>query len=65
MKANASSANDWATMAQGAGIGVFPTCAGAIDGHLGHQEIERRRPLDTWLSCLANSRRIPGGMAPD
>ena len=57
MKTNVSSANYWA-VANGAGIGVFPTYAHALGG-LTPLEIELRRPFDIWLSYHPGSGRIP------
>jgi DNA-binding transcriptional LysR family regulator len=58
MKTNMSSVNYWA-VAQGAGIGVFPTYACAIGANLVPLEIELRQPLDIWLSYHPSSGRIP------
>jgi DNA-binding transcriptional LysR family regulator len=57
MKTNVSSANYWA-VANGAGIGVFPTYASALGGMV-PIEIELRRPFDIWLSYHPSSGRIP------
>ena len=57
MKTNVSSANYWA-VANGAGIGVFPTYGWALGG-LVPLEIELRRPFDIWLSYHPGSGRIP------
>jgi DNA-binding transcriptional LysR family regulator len=58
MKTNVSSANYWA-VANGAGIGVFPTYACAFGGKMIPLEIELRRPYDVWLSHHPGSGRIP------
>jgi DNA-binding transcriptional LysR family regulator len=58
MKTNVSSANYWA-VANGAGIGVFPSYAIALGGKLIPLEVELNRPLDIWLSYHAGSGRIP------
>lgn len=58
MKTNVSSVNYWA-VAQGAGIGVFPTYACALGATIVPLEIELRRPLDIWLSYHPSSGRIP------
>ena len=58
MKTNVSSANYWA-VAKGAGIGVFPTYAGALGGKIVPLEVELRRPYDIWLSYHPGSGRIP------
>jgi DNA-binding transcriptional LysR family regulator len=58
MKTNVSSANYWA-IANGAGIGVFPTYACALGGKIIPLEIELRRPFDIWLSYHPSSGRIP------
>src|SRR5882672_9873859 len=47
MKTNVSSANYWA-VANGAGIGVFPTYACELGGKIVPLEIELRRPFDIW-----------------
>jgi len=57
MRTNVSSANYWA-VANGAGVGVFPTYAHALGG-LVPLEIEFRRPFDIWLSYHPSSGRIP------
>jgi DNA-binding transcriptional LysR family regulator len=57
MRTNVSSANYWA-VANGAGVGVFPTYAYALGG-LVPLEIEFRRPFDIWLSYHPGSGRIP------
>jgi DNA-binding transcriptional LysR family regulator len=58
MKTNVSSAHYWA-VANGAGIGVFPTYACALGGKMIPLEIELRRPFDIWLSYHPCSGRIP------
>jgi len=58
MKTNVSSANYWA-VANGAGIGVFPSYAIALGGKLIPLEVELNRPLDIWLSYHPGSGRIP------
>jgi DNA-binding transcriptional LysR family regulator len=58
MKTNVSSANYWA-VANGAGIGAFPTYACALGGKMIPLEIELRRPYDIWLSYHPSSGRIP------
>lgn len=58
LKTNVSSANYWA-VANGAGIGVFPSYACALGGKLTPLEIELNRPLDIWLSYHPGSGRIP------
>jgi DNA-binding transcriptional LysR family regulator len=58
MKTNVSSANYWA-VANGAGIGVFPTYACALGGEMVPLEIELRRPFDIWLSYHPGNGRIP------
>jgi len=58
MRTNVSSANYWA-VANGAGIGVFPTYACALDGKIVPLEVELRRPHDIWLSYHPGSGRIP------
>ncbi len=58
MKTNVSSANYWA-VANGAGIGVFPSYACALGGKMVPLEIELRRPFDIWLSYHPSSGRIP------
>ena len=58
MKTNVSSAHYWA-VANGAGIGVFPTYACALGGKMIPLEIELRRPFDIWLSYHPGSGRIP------
>ena len=58
MRTNVSSANYWA-VANGAGIGVFPTYACALGGKIVPLEVELRRPFDIWLSYHPGSGRIP------
>jgi DNA-binding transcriptional LysR family regulator len=58
MKTNVSSANYWA-VANGAGIGVFPTYAVALGGKIVPLDLELHRPLDIWLSYHPGSGRIP------
>jgi DNA-binding transcriptional LysR family regulator len=58
MKTNVSSAHYWA-VANGAGIGAFPTYACALGGSMIPLEIELRRPYDIWLSYHPGSERIP------
>src|SRR5215475_9687592 len=57
MRTNVSSANYWA-VANGAGVGVFPTYAYALGGIV-PLDIEFRRPFDIWLSYHPGSGRIP------
>jgi DNA-binding transcriptional LysR family regulator len=58
MKTNVSSAHYWA-VANGAGIGVFPTYGPALGGKIVPLEIPLRQPFDIWLSYHAGSGRIP------
>jgi DNA-binding transcriptional LysR family regulator len=58
MRTNVSSANYWA-VANGAGIGVFPSYACALGGKIIPLEVEWRRPFDIWLSYHPGSGRIP------
>src|SRR5579871_4013666 len=58
MKTNVSSANYWA-VANGAGIGVFPTYALALGGKMIPLDIELPWSFDIWLSYHATSGRIP------
>jgi DNA-binding transcriptional LysR family regulator len=58
MKTNVSSANYWA-VANGAGIGAFPTYACALGGKMIPLEIELQQPYDIWLSYHPGSGRIP------
>src|SRR5204862_4845449 len=57
MRTNVSSANYWA-VANGAGVGVFPTYAAALGGIV-PLEIDFHRPFDIWLSYHPGSGRIP------
>jgi len=58
MKTNVSSANYWA-VANGAGIGVFPTYARALGGKIVPLDIDLRWSYDIWLSYHPGSSRIP------
>jgi DNA-binding transcriptional LysR family regulator len=58
MKTNVSSANYWA-VANGAGIGVFPTYACALGGKIVPLDLELRWSFDIWLSYHPSSGRIP------
>lgn len=58
MKTNVSSANYWA-VANGVGIGVFPTYACALGGKMIPLEVELNRYFDIWLSYHPGSGRIP------
>jgi DNA-binding transcriptional LysR family regulator len=58
MKTNVSSANYWA-VANGAGIGIFPTYACALGGKMIPLEVELNRSFDIWLSYHPGSGRIP------
>jgi DNA-binding transcriptional LysR family regulator len=58
MKTNVSSANYWA-VANGAGIGLFPTYASALGGKIVPLDIELSRALDIWLSYHPGSGHIP------
>jgi DNA-binding transcriptional LysR family regulator len=58
MKTNVSSANYWA-VANGAGIGVFPTYAVALGGKIVPLEVEFHLPVDIWLSYHPGSGQIP------
>src|SRR6476620_6450721 len=58
MKTNVSSANYWA-VANGAGIGVFPSYACALGGKIVPLQVELQRPCDIWLSYHPGSGRIP------
>ena len=58
MKTNVSSAHYWA-VANGAGIGVFPTYGWALGGKIVPLEIPLRQPFDIWLSYHPGSGRIP------
>jgi DNA-binding transcriptional LysR family regulator len=58
MKTNMSCTSYWA-VANGAGIGVFPTYGCALGGKIIPLDIELRRPYDIWLSYHRGSGRIP------
>jgi DNA-binding transcriptional LysR family regulator len=58
MRTNVSSANYWA-VANGAGIGVFPTYAHALGGKIIPLEVELDLPFDIWLSYHPGNGRIP------
>jgi DNA-binding transcriptional LysR family regulator len=58
MKTNVSSANYWA-VANGAGIGIFPTYALALGGKMLPLDVEARWSFDIWLSYHPGSDRIP------
>jgi DNA-binding transcriptional LysR family regulator len=58
MKTNVSSANYWA-VANGAGIGVFPTYALALGGTMIPLDLDARWSFDIWLSYHPGSGRIP------
>jgi DNA-binding transcriptional LysR family regulator len=58
MRTNVSSANYWA-VANGAGIGVFPTYAYALGGKIIPLEVELDLPFDIWLSYHPGNGRIP------
>jgi DNA-binding transcriptional LysR family regulator len=58
MKTNVSSANYWA-VANGAGIGVFPTFALALGGKMIPLNLDARWSFDIWLSYHPGSGRIP------
>jgi DNA-binding transcriptional LysR family regulator len=58
MRTNVSSANYWA-VANGAGIGVFPSYACALNGKIIPLEVELHLPFDIWLSYHPGSGRIP------
>ena len=58
MKTNVSGANYWA-VANGAGIGVFPTYALALGGKMIPLDVELRWSFDIWLSYHPTSGRIP------
>jgi DNA-binding transcriptional LysR family regulator len=58
MKTNVSSANYWA-VANGAGIGVFPSYACALGDKIVPLEVELQRPYDIWLSYHPSNGRIP------
>jgi len=58
MKTNVSSANYWA-VANGAGIGVFPTYALALGGKMKPLDVDARWSFEIWLSYHPGSGRIP------
>jgi DNA-binding transcriptional LysR family regulator len=58
MKTNVSSANYWA-VANGAGIGIFPTYACALGGRMIPLDIDLRWSFDIWLSYHPGNGRIP------
>jgi DNA-binding transcriptional LysR family regulator len=58
MKTNVSSAHYWA-VANGAGIGIFPTYASALGGKMVPLDIDLRFSYDIWLSYHPGSGRIP------
>ncbi len=58
MKTNVSSAYYWA-VANGAGIGAFPTYACALGGRMLPLDVELRWSFDIWLSYHPGSGRIP------
>jgi len=58
MKTNVSSANYWA-VANGAGIGVFPTYSLALGGKMVPLDLDARWSFDIWLSYHPGSGRIP------
>jgi DNA-binding transcriptional LysR family regulator len=58
MKTNVSSAYYWA-VANGAGIGAFPTYACALGGRMVPLDVELRWSFDIWLSYHPGSGRIP------
>jgi DNA-binding transcriptional LysR family regulator len=58
MKTNVSSANYWA-VANGAGVGIFPTYALALGGKLIPLDVDARWSFDIWLSYHPGSGRIP------
>jgi len=58
MKANVSSAHYWA-VANGAGVGMFPTYTQALGGRMVPLDIDARWSLDIWLSYHPGSGRIP------
>jgi DNA-binding transcriptional LysR family regulator len=58
MKTNVSSAYYWA-VANGAGIGMFPTYASALGGKIVPLEIDLSWAYDIWLSYHPGSGRIP------
>ena len=58
MTTNVSTANYWA-VANGAGIGVFPSYATALGGRIAPIDIPLRQSFDIWLSYHPSSGRIP------
>ena len=58
MTTNVSTANYWA-VANGAGIGVFPSYAVALGGQIVPLDIPLRQSFDIWLSYHPSSGRIP------
>jgi DNA-binding transcriptional LysR family regulator len=58
MKTNVSSANYWA-VANGAGIGIFPTYACALGGNMVPLDIDLKWSFDIWLSYHPGNGRIP------
>ena len=58
MKTNVSSAYYWA-VANGAGIGAFPTYACALGGKMVPLDVELGWSFDIWLSYHPGSGRIP------
>jgi DNA-binding transcriptional LysR family regulator len=58
MKTNVLSANYWA-IANGAGIGVFPSCAAALGGTMIPLDVRLNWSSDVWLSYHPGSGRIP------
>jgi DNA-binding transcriptional LysR family regulator len=58
MKTNVSSANYWA-VANGAGIGIFPSYAAAFDQKMIPLDIGRSWSSDIWLSYHAGNARVP------
>jgi DNA-binding transcriptional LysR family regulator len=58
MKTNVSSANYWA-VANGAGIGAFPTYACPLGGKIVPLDLDLRWAFDIWLSYHPDSGRIP------
>jgi DNA-binding transcriptional LysR family regulator len=58
MKTNVSSANYWA-VANGGGIGIFPSYTRVLGGTIIPLEIELHRSFDIWLSFHPGSGRIP------
>jgi DNA-binding transcriptional LysR family regulator len=58
MKTNVLSANYWA-IANGAGIGIFPSCAAALGGKMIPLDVGLDWSSDVWLSYHPGSGRIP------